>query len=53
MKLQKQLSRKVGKKEYPKYVAVIPPEKIKELNWKGGEDLEFEVKDGKLVLKKK
>lgn len=53
MKLQKQLSRKVGKKEYPKYVAVIPPETIDRLKWKGGEELELEVKDGKLVLKKK
>ncbi|MFA5855775.1 MAG: AbrB/MazE/SpoVT family DNA-binding domain-containing protein [Candidatus Pacearchaeota archaeon] len=53
MKLQKQLSRKVGNKEYAKYVAVIPPEAIDKLKWKSGEDLEFEIKDGKLVLKKK
>jgi len=53
MKLQKQLSRKVGNIIYPKYVAVIPPETIKELNWKEGEDLEFEIKEGKLILKKK
>jgi len=52
MKLQKQLSRKVGDKEYAKYVAVIPPEKIKELGWKDGEELESEIKDRKLILKK-
>jgi len=52
MKLQKQLSRKVGDKEYAKYVAVITPEKIKELGWKDGEELESEIKDRKLILKK-
>lgn len=53
MKLQKQLSRKVGNTEYAKFVAVIPPEKIKELGWEGGENLESEVKDKKLIIKKK
>ena len=53
MRLQKQLSRKVGNTEYAKYVTVIPPEAIKKLNWKEGEELEVEVKDGKLCLKKK
>lgn len=53
MKLQKQLSRKVGKTEYPKYVTVIPPEKIKELGWKEGEELEAEIKGSILCLKKK
>lgn len=27
MKLQKQLSRKVGEKEYPKWVIIVPPKK--------------------------
>lgn len=53
MKLQKQLSRKVGDTEYSKYVTVIPPETIKQLNWKDGEDLEVEVKDGKMIIKKR
>jgi bifunctional DNA-binding transcriptional regulator/antitoxin component of YhaV-PrlF toxin-antitoxin module len=51
MKLQKQLSRKVGNKEYPKWVVTIPPEKIKEAGWKEGIDLDVIVKDGKIVLK--
>lgn len=54
MKLQKQLSRKVGNEEYAKWVIVIPPDKIKEVNWKEGQDLDIIVKkDGKLVLTKK
>ena len=52
MKLQKQLSRKVGNTEYAKWVIVIPPETIKELEWKEGQELEAEVKDNKLTIKK-
>jgi len=53
MKLQRQLSRKVGNEEYDKWVVVIPPEKIKEIGWKEGVDLEVIVKDNKLVLRTK
>ena len=53
MKLQKQLSRKSGKIEYPKFVVVIPPEKIKEAGWKGGIELEADIKNGKIILKEK
>ncbi len=53
MKLQKQLSRKVGEIEYPKYVLVIPPTIIKEINWKDGEELEVEIKDKKLIITRK
>ena len=53
MKLQKQLSRKSGDKEYPKYVTVIPPEAIKKLNWVGGDELELEIRNGVLCIKKK
>jgi antitoxin component of MazEF toxin-antitoxin module len=52
MKLQKQLSRKVGNTEYAKWVIVIPLETIKELEWKEGQDLETEIKDKKLTIKK-
>jgi len=52
MKLQKQLSRKVGNTEYAKWVIVIPPEIIKELEWKEGQDLETEIKDKKLTINK-
>jgi len=50
MKLQKQLSRKVNEKEYPKWVVTIPPNKIKEVGWKEGLELNAQVKDGKIIL---
>lgn len=53
MKLQKQLSRKVGNEEYAKWVIVIPPDKIKQIGWKEGIDLDVIVKDKKIVLQPK
>lgn len=53
MRLQKQLSRKVGNKEYPKWVVTIPPEKIDHIGWREGEELQLEIKDDKLILKRK
>ena len=50
MKLQKQLSRKIENKEYPKYVVTIPPKQIKEVNWEEGIELEATVKNGKIEL---
>ncbi len=52
MKLQKQLSRKVGNVEYVKWVLVIPPNMIEELKWKEGQELEAKIKENKLVVKK-
>jgi len=52
MKLQKQLSRKVGNITYAKYVVVIPPQTIKELQWKEGEELETKIKEQTLTIKK-
>lgn len=52
MKLQKQLSRKVGDVEYAKWVLVISPNIIEELKWKKGQELEAEIKENKLVVKK-
>ncbi len=52
MRLQKQLSRKVGDKEYPKWVITIPPKKIKELDWGEGEFLESEVNNQELIIRK-
>ena len=51
MKLQKQLSRKVGNKEYAKWVIAIPPKQVRALGWNEGQSLEGEVKDQKLVIK--
>jgi len=52
MKLQKQLSRKVGNKEYPKWVITIPPKQIETLRWTEGEFLESEINDQELVIQK-
>lgn len=52
MRLQKQLSRKVGNKEYPKWVITIPPKQIKTLGWAEGEFLESEINDQELVIQK-
>jgi len=52
MRLQKQLSRKVGDKEYAKYVLVIKPKTIEKLGWKDGEELEAEVKGKKLIIER-
>lgn len=52
MRIQKQLSKKRKNKVYYKYVIVIPPLQVKESNLEGYE-LEAEVKDGEIKLKKK
>lgn len=51
-KLQKQVSRKVGNKEYSKYVIVIPEDKIKEAGLKEGQELNIKNKNGKLIIEK-
>jgi len=51
LKLQKQLSRKVRNKEYPKWVITIPPKQIRALGWKEGELLESEVNNQELILR--
>jgi antitoxin component of MazEF toxin-antitoxin module len=53
MKLQSQVSRKVGDTEYEKSWVVIPQAILKLLKWKHGQELDGEVKDGKLIIKKK
>jgi len=52
LKLQKQLSRKVGAKEYPKWVITIPPKQVKELGWGEGEFLESEIGNQELIIRK-
>ena len=52
MYLQKQLSKKIGDKEYAKYVIVVPPKLIDKLKWKGGDELEAVVKGDKLIIEK-
>jgi len=53
MRLQKQRSREVKGKEYYRWTVVIPPEKVEELQWEEGAELEPEVKKGSLLIKKK
>jgi len=52
MKLQKQLSKKYGDKEYSKYVIVVPQDIIAKLEWKGGEEIKASVKGFKLIIEK-
>jgi len=53
MRLQKQLSRQVEGKKYPKYVVTIPPKYIEQLGWKEGIELEVDVKENKVILRPK
>jgi hypothetical protein len=53
VKLQKQLSRKVDDKEYPKYVVTIPPKHIAEVGWNEGTELIAVVEEGTIVLRPK
>lgn len=53
MKLQKQLSRKVGSKEYAKWVVVIPQSQIEKAGFKEGQELEIETKGKRILLKPK
>jgi antitoxin component of MazEF toxin-antitoxin module len=52
MKLQKQLSRRVGEKEYAKWVIAIPPKQIDTLGWNEGQSLEGEISGQTLIIKK-
>jgi len=52
MRLQKQLSKIVGKKRYYKYVIVLPSNILKKLGFKAGDELKADVKENKLVIRK-
>ena len=52
MKLQSQISREYKDKKYKKYWIVIPCKLVKKLGWKTGEELEADVKKGKLIVEK-
>ena len=51
MKLQKQLSRRVGETTYAKWIIIIPPSEIEKLGWKEGEELDGEVLGNMLKIK--
>ena len=52
MRLIKQHGRKYNETDYYKYIVVIPNKLIEKLGWKGGEDLEADVKGDKLVIER-
>ncbi len=52
-KLQKQQAYKYKGKPHYKHVIVIPDEAVNQLCWQGGQALEIEVKDNKLVIEAK
>ncbi|MEK6853054.1 MAG: hypothetical protein AABX64_00020 [Nanoarchaeota archaeon] len=52
MRLIRQKGREYEGKEYFKYILVVPNKVIKKLGWKGGEDLEANIKEKKLIVKK-
>ncbi|HMK93885.1 MAG TPA: hypothetical protein VK536_00645 [Candidatus Limnocylindrales bacterium] len=49
-KLQKQLAYKYKEKKHYKHVIVVPDDVISELGWRGGQELELAVKEGKLII---
>ena len=53
MRLQSQTSRKYGDTEYKKSWVVISNKLLKLLGWKTGQELEGEIKDNSLIIKKK
>ncbi len=53
MIIQKQLGKRVGNKVYPKYVIVIPKEKLLEAGFKEGDELNAEAKKEEIILKRK
>lgn len=53
MKLVANKTREHKGVQYYKFFTVIPNKNIKELKWSGGEELETEVRNGELVIRKK
>ncbi|MGI9566699.1 MAG: AbrB/MazE/SpoVT family DNA-binding domain-containing protein [Nitrosopumilus sp.] len=50
MRLQKRFNRKVGGKEYSKWILTIPPDIIDELKWTEGDELDISIRKGKLTV---
>ena len=52
VKLQKRFNRRVGDKEYSKWVVVLPSDEVSRLGWEEGVELEASrTKNGTLELK--
>lgn len=52
MRLQKRLSRRVGKKEYVKWIITVPPDEIKKLTWKEGQKLSSKIENDSILIVK-
>jgi hypothetical protein len=50
MKLQKQRTREVNGKEYYRWTVVIPTEKVQELKWHPGQELDGKIVRDTLIL---
>jgi hypothetical protein len=50
VKLQKQQAYSYKGKKHFKHVIIIPDEAISELGWTGGQELDLQVKDGKITI---
>ena len=52
MKLQSQISREYKSKKYEKFWVVLPSKLIERLGWKSGQELNADLKNGKLIIQK-
>lgn len=52
VQLQRVLSREVGDTKYWKYQVVLPKDAIEDLGWEGRDELEAEVENGAIVLRR-
>ncbi len=50
MRLLGQVSRKYGDTEYKKHWIIVPNKVIEKLGWKIGDELEIEIRNGKIVV---
>lgn len=50
MILRKQITKRLKDREYSSYMLSISSLIVQELNWKEGEEVKKEIKDGKLIL---
>ena len=52
MKLQSQISREYKGKKYEKFWVVLPTKLIERLGWKSGQELNADLKNNTLLIKK-
>ena len=52
-RLQKQKAYKYKDKQHFKHVIVVPEEAVNELNWQGVQELDLNIKNGRLIVEAK